>query len=44
MEAVEEVLDNTLPETYKKDVFQEKCDNVFELIYMYASKGEKWAA
>lgn len=42
--AVEEVLDKTLPESYNRKIFKIKCDNVFELIYEYASKGEKWAA
>ncbi len=42
--AVEEVLDKTLPESYDKDVFKEKCNSVFELIYEYAAKSMKWAA
>jgi type I restriction enzyme R subunit len=42
--AVEEVLDKTLPESYDRKIFKIKCDNVFELIYEYASKGLKWAA
>jgi type I restriction enzyme R subunit len=42
--AVEEVLDETLPETYEKDLFQQKCKIIFDLIYDYSSKGEKWAA
>jgi len=42
--AVEEVLDKTLPNTYHKDLFQKKCNKVYELIYDYASKGQKWAA
>ncbi len=42
--AVEEVLDKALPESYDRKIFKTKCDNVYELIYEYASKGEKWAA
>lgn len=42
--AVEQVLDNNLPESYDRVLFKEKCDNVFELIYDYASHGRKWAA
>lgn len=42
--AVEEVLHETLPESYDRVIFHAKCDNVFELIYEYASKGRKWAA
>ncbi|GAK56085.1 type I site-specific deoxyribonuclease HsdR [Candidatus Vecturithrix granuli] len=42
--AVEEVLDQNLPDTYDKDVFQAKCQIIFDLVYDYSSKGEKWAA
>jgi len=42
--AVETVLDDQLPETYDRAVFTEKCNNVFDLIFNYASQGEKWAA
>jgi len=42
--AVEQVLDNNLPESYDRVTFREKCDNVFELIYDHASHGRKWAA
>jgi len=42
--AVEQVLDNSLPESYDRVIFREKCDNVFELIYDHASHGRKWAA
>ena len=41
---VEKVLHETLPDSYDRVIFHAKCDNVFELIYDYASKGEKWAA
>ncbi|MET0377888.1 MAG: type I restriction enzyme endonuclease domain-containing protein, partial [Spongiibacteraceae bacterium] len=42
--AVEQVLDANLPTSYDRISFREKCDNVFELIYDYASHGRKWAA
>lgn len=42
--AVEPVLDTNLPETYDRVLFREKCDNVFELMYDYASHGKKWVA
>lgn len=42
--AVEEVLDHNLPDTYDKDLFQAKCQIIFDLVYDYSSKGEKWAA
>ena len=42
--AVDEVLDTDLPETYSKDLFREKRDLVFNMIYDYACKGLKWAA
>ena len=42
--AIEEVLDNDLPETYDKGLFKEKSQKVFELVYEYSSKGFKWAA
>ncbi|MCP4624323.1 MAG: type I restriction endonuclease subunit R [bacterium] len=42
--AVEKVLDENLPKSYDRNLFKKKRDNVFELIFDYASKGEKWAA
>jgi type I restriction enzyme R subunit len=42
--AVELVLDKSLPETYDRAVFTEKCNNLFELMVNYASQGLKWAA
>lgn len=42
--AVEKVLDENLPDSYDRLMFKKKCDNVFELIFDYASKGRKWAA
>lgn len=38
------VLDDNLPESYSRKIFKEKCDNVYELIFDYASQGRKWAA
>lgn len=42
--AVEEVLNEHLPETYDRVLFKSKCDEVFSLIVNYASLGQKWAA
>lgn len=42
--AVEEVLDETLPQSYDRALFKKKCDNVFEMMLDYASHGRKWAA
>lgn len=42
--AVEEVLDKTLPETYDKEFFRQKCKITYDLIYDYALKGIKWVA
>lgn len=42
--AVEEILHKNLPESYDRILFKKKCDNVFELIFDYASRGLKWAA
>jgi type I restriction enzyme R subunit len=42
--AVEEVLHENLPVTYGHVLFKKKCDNVYEMIFDYASKGQKWAA
>jgi len=41
---VEKVLDENLPKSYNRVLFKKKCDNVFEMIFDYASKGQKWAA
>ena len=40
--AVETVLDAHLPESYDRAVFNEKCNNVFDLMVNYASQGVKW--
>jgi type I restriction enzyme, R subunit len=41
--AVEEVLDKTLPDTYDRQMFQNKRDNVYDLIYEYSMRKAKWA-
>lgn len=40
---VEEILDKNLPDSYDRMLFKTKCDTIFELIYTYASKHQKWA-
>lgn len=42
--AVEQVLDQDLPESYGRILFKEKCDRVFEAMLDYAASGRKWAA
>ena len=42
--AIEEVLDMDLPESYDRPTFLEKRNNVFELITDFAANGKKWAA
>lgn len=42
--AVEQVLDQNLPESFDRVVFKEKCDNVFDMMLDYAAQGRKWAA
>lgn len=42
--AIEEVLDHELPETYDRALFSQKSQNLYELVYDYASRGCKWAA
>lgn len=41
---IAKVLDENLPESYSRKIFKEKCDNVYDLIFEYASQGRKWAA
>jgi type I restriction enzyme R subunit len=41
---IERVLDEGLPGSYERALFKQKCDNVFELVVDYASRGRKWAA
>lgn len=42
--AIEEVLDRDLPDSYDRITFKAKCDNVFELVMDFAANGRKWAA
>jgi len=42
--AVEQVLDNDLPDSYDRILFKEKSDNVFDLIVEFAAQGKKWVA
>lgn len=42
--AVADVLHKDLPDTYNKDLFIEKSNRVYGLIYEYACKGMKWVA
>ena len=42
--AVESVLDENLPDSYDRILFKQKCDRVFDLIYLQASQGFKWTA
>jgi type I restriction enzyme R subunit len=37
--AMEQVLNDRLPETYDRLLFKEKCDNVFDMVLQYAVKG-----
>ena len=41
---IERVLDEGLPDTYERALFKQKCNNVFDLVIDYASRGRKWAA
>ncbi|PCJ87448.1 MAG: deoxyribonuclease [Thiotrichaceae bacterium] len=41
---VSEVLNEDLPESYDRTLFQKKCDNVYELIYDLSATGQRWAA
>jgi len=42
--AMEEALDQNLPKSYDRKLFKQKCDSLYNLVYDYAVKGEKWAA
>jgi type I restriction enzyme, R subunit len=42
--AIDEVLDKDLPETYEKELFREKSQKLYDLVYEYSAKGFKWAA
>ncbi len=41
---VEKVQDENLPKSYDRILFKKKCENVYDLIFDYASRGVKWAA
>lgn len=41
---IERVLDQDLPDTYDRATFKQKCDNVYDLMVDYATKGKKWVA
>tara|TARA_R110002111_G_scaffold124196_7_gene188326 strand:+ start:12 stop:1277 length:1266 start_codon:yes stop_codon:yes gene_type:complete len=41
---VAKVLDDNLPGSYSRKIFKEKCDNLYEMIFDYASQGKKWVA
>lgn len=41
---IERVLDAELPVTYERALFKQKCDNVYDLVVDYASRGRRWAA
>ena len=41
--AVEDVLDQKLPDSYGRAIFKTKCDNVFDLIFNRASLVQRWA-
>lgn len=40
--AVETVLNKHLPESYDRDLFRKKVDNLFAMMVGYASQGTKW--
>ncbi len=42
--AVEQVLDDDLPDSYDRILFKEKSDNIFDLIVDFAAQGKKWVA
>jgi type I restriction enzyme, R subunit len=42
--AVEEVLNQDLPDSYDRLIFKEKTDNIFDLLVEFAVRGEKWVA
>ncbi len=42
--AVEDVLHQTLPESYDRVLFKQKCERVLDVMLDYASHGQKWAA
>ena len=40
----ERILDQDLPISYERAEFKQKCNNVFELVFDYANRKERWAA
>ncbi|NCB39668.1 MAG: type I restriction endonuclease subunit R [Erysipelotrichia bacterium] len=42
--AIDEVLDDELPDTYEKELFRHKSLKLFDLVFEYSSKGLRWAA
>jgi type I restriction enzyme R subunit len=42
--AVQQVLNDNLPDSYDRLLFQNKCHHVYDVILDYASRGVKWAA
>jgi len=42
--AIEEVLDSDLPKSYDKNIFKDKSQKLYNLVYEYASRGLKWAS
>ena len=42
--AIEDVLNIDLPDSYEKDLFQQKSQKLYDLTLEYASRGLKWAA
>jgi type I restriction enzyme R subunit len=42
--AIEEVLDSDLPDSYSKEIFVEKSNQLYDLIYDYSSRGLRWTA
>ena len=41
---VSEVLNDDLPESYDRALFQKKCDTVFDLVFELSASGQRWAA
>ncbi|MBF0239885.1 MAG: type I restriction endonuclease subunit R [SAR324 cluster bacterium] len=42
--AIEDVLDDGLPETYDRIAFKQTCDKAYDLVFEYSARGFKWAA
>ena len=41
---IEDVLHKTLPDSYDRMIFSQKTNNVYNLVYDYSSKGQKWSS